>query len=332
MEHDTKKVKHAHPAAHASSDSIEIPIGKWMHALKSNGWVVATIIFGVLSLVLLVLVMQGTGGGSGDDAAKNLVSFIKQQGSDATLVSVVKEGALYKVTLSIDGQTAPIYVTLDGKYAVPQPIPIDGAAPTDGSGTNTPRPSSDPVQVNISGSPVLGQANAPVTIVEFSDYQCPFCRKFWSEAYAQLKTDYITTGKVKLVFKDYPLDFHAMAGKTAEAVRCVRDQRGDTGYFLYHDKVFAEQLKLDGGTVKSTVSYTVDDLKKWAQALGDVNAATFATCLDSGKYTAAVAADQAYGQSLGISGTPGFFVNGRVLEGAQPFAAFKRLIDAELAA
>jgi protein-disulfide isomerase len=122
-----------------------------------------------------------------------------------------------------------------------------------------------------------------------------------------------------------------MAGKTAEAARCVRDQRGDSGYFLYHDKVFNEQMKLDGGTVKSTVSYTDADLKKWATELGDINAATFASCLDSGKYASAVQADLAYGQQLGISGTPGFFVNGRILEGAQPFAAFKQLIDAELA-
>ncbi|MSS74967.1 hypothetical protein EXS73_02015 [Candidatus Pacearchaeota archaeon] len=340
MEHGKKAVKHIDHAAHSthsSSDSIEIPIGKWMHAVKSNGWVAATLLLAIFSIVLVIIHVRGgtsSATSTGDEAAQALISFITQQGSDATLVSVMQEGALYKVTLSIDGQTAPIYVTLDGKYAVPQPIPIDGSAPA--GGTTPPRgttpPSSDPVTVDIAGSPVLGQANAPVTIVEFSDYQCPFCRKFWSDAYTQLKTDYIATGKVKLVFKDYPLDFHPMALKTAEAVRCVRDQKKDAGYFAFHDKVFEEQMKLDGGTVKSTVTYTIDDLKKWAKELGGINMVTFASCLDSGKYTEAVKADQVYGQQLGISGTPGFFINGRVLEGAQPFAAFKRLIDAELAA
>lgn len=324
---DEKKGNHVKSA----SDTIEIPVGKWMHAVKHNGWIVVSVILAIA--VVYLLVRGGSGASvSADNAGKALVDFISAQGQVATLESVTREGALYKVMVSVGGQSAPIYVTLDGKYAVPQPIPLDGSSANAGTGAGgRTTPSGEPVEVDVSGSPVLGQASAPVTIVEFSDYQCPFCRKFWSEAYMQLKSEYIATGKVKLVFKDYPLDFHQMAGKTAEAVRCIRDQKGDTGYFAYHDKVFSEQMKLDGGTVKSTVSYTVEDLKKWAGELGGINAATFATCLDSGKYTSAVAADQAYGQSLGISGTPGFFINGRLLEGAQPFSAFKQMIDAQLA-
>lgn len=319
MEHDAKKVK--------SSDTIEIPVGKWVHALKHNMWMSVSLVLAIL--LVIVLVRGGANGIGGEEAAKGLISFIAQQGSQATLVSAVQEGTLYKVTLSIDGQTAPIYVTLDGKYAIPQPIPLDGSAPAGGS--DTPTPSSDPIDVDVTGSPMLGQASAPVTIVEFSDYQCPYCRKFWSETYAQLKKDYIDTGKVKLVFKDYPLDFHAMALKTAEAVRCVRDQKGDAGYFAFHDKVFSEQMKLDGGTVKSTVSYTDADLKKWAGELGGVNAGTFATCLDSGKHTSAVQADLAYGQQIGVSGTPGFFVNGKLISGAVPYTQFKTAVEAALA-
>src|SRR3989344_1051945 len=80
------------------------------------------------------------------------------------------------------------------------------------------------VKVDISGSPAIGDKSAPVTIVEFSDYQCPFCRKFWTETYPSIKSEYIDTGKVKLVFKDFPLSIHAMAQKSSEAARCVGEK------------------------------------------------------------------------------------------------------------
>ena len=183
------------------------------------------------------------------------------------------------------------------------------------------------VQINIDDAPVLGDKNAPVTIIEYSDYQCPFCRKFWTETLPSIKKDYIDTGKVKFVYKDFPLGFHPGAIPYAESAKCAKEKGGDDAYWKMHDKIFEEQNKLDGGSVKSTVTYPGDEiLKKWAKDIGyDIS-----ICLDSGKYKDAVQKDSDEGSSVGVQGTPGFFVNGRLLSGAQPYAAFKQAIDAEL--
>jgi protein-disulfide isomerase len=187
------------------------------------------------------------------------------------------------------------------------------------------------VEASVDDDAVLGDSNAPVTIVEFSDYQCPYCRKFWTETFHQIKEQYIDTGKVKLVFRDLPLaSLHPMAVKSAEAAECVREQGGDKAYFEYHDKVFAEQNLLDSGNemgqVTKTVTYTENDLKSWAQDLGyDIG-----SCLDSGKYTSEVAKDFSDAQSAGFTGTPGFSINGVPLKGAYPFSEFQRIIESEL--
>ena len=172
------------------------------------------------------------------------------------------------------------------------------------------------VTVEIGDSPVLGSKSAKVTIVEFSDYECPFCGRHFEQTYPQLKKDYIDTGKVKLVFKDFPLGFHAQAQKAAEAARCAGEQEK---YWEMHDKLFSNQESL-----------SVENEKKWAKDLG-LNSGKFDSCLDSGKYAKDIQADSSYGQSIGVSGTPSFFVNGKQLVGAQPYSAFQAAIDAELA-
>ena len=178
--------------------------------------------------------------------------------------------------------------------------------------------------------PVLGNPNAEVTIIEFSDYQCPFCRKFWTDTLPQIEKEYIGTGKVKLVFRDFPLSFHPNAGPAAEAANCAREKGGDEAYYKMHDKIFSEQNKLDGGTVQSTIFDGWDSkvLKQWAKDLGyDIG-----SCLDSGKYASEVQKDFDDGANAGVSGTPAFFVNGQILEGAQPFSVFKQVIDSKLGA
>lgn len=203
-------------------------------------------------------------------------------------------------------------------------------------GTNNPTPKAPPSsgvtesQTSIDDDPILGNINAPVTIIEFSDYQCPFCRKFWTETLPLIKSEYIDTGKVKLVYRDYPIPGlgHAAAFPAAEAAECVRDQGGDEAYFKMHDKLFEEQNILDSGDpqgpVGRTIQFTADDIKTWAQEIGyDV-----AGCMDSGKFRNEVQKDLSDGGQLG---TPTFFINGKKLGGAQPFGAFKQVIDAELA-
>lgn len=178
------------------------------------------------------------------------------------------------------------------------------------------------VKVSEDNDAVLGNKNAKVTIIEFSDYQCPFCRTFWKDSFAQLKKDYIDTGKVKFIYRDYPLGFHPMAQPSAEAAECAGEQGK---YWQYHDKLFGEQDKKGQGTV----TYTANDLKSWASQIG-LDSAKFNNCFDTGKYKEEVTKDMADGTTAGVSGTPSFFINGRSLVGAQPYASFKAIIEEEL--
>lgn len=189
------------------------------------------------------------------------------------------------------------------------------------NGQQTPQPGAK-VNVSADNDPILGNTNAKVTIIEFSDYQCPFCRAFWKDALAQIKKDYIDTGKVRFVYRDYPLPFHPMSMPSAQAAECAGEQGK---YWEFHDKIFAEQDKLGQGTV----TYTAQDLKKWAAAIG-VDTAKFNQCLDSAKYKSEIEKDMADGSAAGVSGTPTAFINGRIIVGAQPYSNFKAIIDEEL--
>ena len=171
------------------------------------------------------------------------------------------------------------------------------------------------LEVAIDGAPVRGAANAPVTIVEFSDFECPYCARV-QPTLAQIRDTY--QEKVKLVYKDFPLSIHKNAQKAAEAARCGLEQDKEK-YWAYHDKLFANANAL-----------TVDNLKKYAVEV-QFDAEPFNTCLDSGKYAAAVSKDMADGIKVGVSGTPAFLINGRFLSGAQPFGAFQEVIEEALA-
>ena len=169
----------------------------------------------------------------------------------------------------------------------------------------------------VDDDPVLGNEDAKLTIVEFSDFQCPFCKRARDDAVKQIEEQYIKTGKVKFVYRDFPLtSIHPMAQKSAEAAECADDQGK---FWEYHDLIFEKQAGL-----------SITSLKQWAGELG-LNENDFNKCLDSGKYAKDIQADSSYGQSIGVSGTPSFFVNGKQLVGAQPYSAFQAAIDAELA-
>ncbi|HEX7797736.1 MAG TPA: thioredoxin domain-containing protein [Vicinamibacterales bacterium] len=170
------------------------------------------------------------------------------------------------------------------------------------------------VDVSYDPSRVRGDANAPVTIVEFSDFQCPFCKQ--AEAALQaVMTKY--GSKVKLAFMDFPLrEIHPRAQAAAEAARCANEQGK---FWEYHDVLYADQTKLDTpGLIAS------------ARGLG-MNDKAFQSCLDSGKFKEKIDADLALGQSVGVAGTPGFFINGVFLSGSQPQAEFEKIIDTQLA-
>ncbi len=170
----------------------------------------------------------------------------------------------------------------------------------------------------------LGNENAPLTIVEFSDFQCPFCRKFWKDTLPSIKKDYIDTGKVKFVYRDFPLtSIHPGAQPAAEASECAREQ---DRFWQYHDKIFEEQDKRGQGTVQ----FGVADLKQWAADLG-LDTGKFNKCLDSGKYSAEVNKDLIDAQRAGGQGTPHFVIGNTPVSGAMPYSSFKPVIDAELA-
>lgn len=184
-------------------------------------------------------------------------------------------------------------------------------------GSNT--ENTEPVEISIENEPMLGEPNAPITIVEFSDYECPFCKRFYDEAYQQIKQEYIDTGKAKLVFKDFALSFHQMAKPAAAAANCVFEQLGDEKYFEMHDKIFENQNSLSEA-----------NLKTWALELG-VDETQYDSCIVDPEILSEIDEDLAEGSANGVSGTPSFFIDGELLVGAQPFSAFKNIIDAKLA-
>ena len=172
--------------------------------------------------------------------------------------------------------------------------------------------------------PVLGDKNAPITLIEWSDYECPFCKRHFMQTLPLLKEKYIDTGKLKLVFRDFPLSFHdPLATQQAMAAECVREQSNDETYFAYHDLIF-QTTKSNGQGMKKEQLYDL------AEDVG-VDKAEFADCLDSGKYKNEVLKDISDGQSVGINGTPGFILNGRLISGAVPFAEFEAIIEKALA-
>lgn len=197
-----------------------------------------------------------------------------------------------------------------------------------------PQPTEDtsPKQVSVDDDPVLGDKNAPITLIEFSDYECPFCKRHFDQTLPQLMKDYIDTGKVKLVYRDFPLSFHdPMATTEAIAANCAREQGGDSAYFKFHDEMFKRTTSNGNGLSKDKI-YTI------ATDLG-LNTDNFKSCVEAEKYKDEVTKDIADGSASGVSGTPGFFIGksspdgkitGTPLVGAQPYAAFKTIIDQQL--
>lgn len=261
---------------------------------------------------------------SKEEAVQKVTAYVNtnllQPGLTATVQESKDVGDLYNIKLSIAGQTFDSYVTKDARLLFAQGFDLTAPLPTapQAPAGSTNAAAAARVSVSADDDAMKGDASAPVTIIEFSDFQCPFCGRFFEDALPQIEDKYVKTGKVKFVYRDFPLEsIHPQARPAAEAAECAHEQGK---FWEFHDKLFANQQGL-----------SVDNFKKWAQELG-LESTQFNDCVDSKKYADEVSKDLADGSAAGVSGTPAFFVNGHELSGAQPFSAFEAVIEAELAA
>jgi protein-disulfide isomerase len=170
-------------------------------------------------------------------------------------------------------------------------------------------------EVPVDDDPFLGSQDAPITIIEFSDYECPYCRQWHSEVYTQLLDTY--GDQIRFVYRDFPLEsIHANAIPAAHAANCALEQGN---FWDYHDKLFSMELGL-----------SPDAYREYASQLG-MDEEQFQECIDSGRHQEEVQADFEFAANLGVRSTPTFFINGIAVVGAQPFEIFQQVIERELA-
>jgi protein-disulfide isomerase len=167
----------------------------------------------------------------------------------------------------------------------------------------------------IDDDAILGNPDAPVTWIEFGDYECPFCGQLYGTA-KQIKEEYVATGKVRMVFRDFPLSFHPTAVPSAEAAECAGDQGK---YWDYHDVLFERQAQA------STFDYVAI-----AKELS-LDTVAFKSCVDNRTHKAEVEKDFNDGAAAGVEGTPGVIINGELVAGAYPYEHFKQIIESKLA-
>lgn len=185
------------------------------------------------------------------------------------------------------------------------------------SGSRAAAPSGPAPVVNVStdDDPAWGPQDAPVTIIEFSDFQCPYCARFHQETYKQIRQNY--EGKIRFVYRDFPIvQLHPYAEISAEAAECVNEQGK---FWEFHDLLLTNQ------NITS-----IDDVNRFAAQLG-TNMDSYNECMDAHRYQQEVAKDIQDGTSYGVQGTPTFFINGQPVVGAQPYSVFASVIDAQLA-
>ncbi|MBU1178666.1 DsbA family protein [Patescibacteria group bacterium] len=218
-------------------------------------------------------------------------------------VAIVLAGAIVAGAVvysgNIDNSSSP-ELTGSAEEALPEP-------------PSPPEPGTEEFEVSVDDDAVKGSKDAKVQIVEFSDYECPYCQKN-SETIKKIAEKY--GDQVAIVFRDFPLDFHANAQKAAEAAECAGEQNM---YWEYHDQLFANQESLD-----------VASLKKYAKEI-KLKTSVFDKCLDSGQQAEEIKKDVQDGVEIEVTGTPATFINGRKIGGAYPYEAFEKIIEEELA-
>ncbi|MBI3623973.1 DsbA family protein [Candidatus Pacearchaeota archaeon] len=303
--------------------------------VRENPWILSTLVLGVVALILIISSFSGgiTGGAVGvankDVVTQKVMSFLNAQvgaGNVQYVKTSLKDG-IYEIDVNYQGTQVPVYITADGVNLIQGLVPIDAALNASQNSTQPAGNGNAVVQVSVDDDPVKGNKAAPVTIVEFSDFECPYCGKFYKDTYNQIVTQYVNTGKANIVFRDFPLsDIHPYAEKAAEAAGCAYEQGK---FWEYHNKLFENQADLTSTYQSKGISGVTDSLKQYAKDL-KLNTAKFDECLDSGKRADEIKKDVADGSGYGVTGTPAFFINGKLIAGAYPFSEFQKIIDAEL--
>jgi protein-disulfide isomerase len=244
-----------------------------------------------------------------------------QPGITARVEDVTEKSGLYLIKVKLnsgtDSQVIDSYVSKDGTLFFTDFIDTTQPVPTSPPTTTSPPVSNIDMKALIDDDPWVGNKDADVIIVEFSDFQCPFCARALPTV-NQIKETY--GDDILFVYRDFPLrSIHPQAQKAAEASQCAFEQ---DKFWEYHDLLFEKQSSWSGVGVPIFKEYAVD--------LG-LDTDTFNDCLDSNKYADEVEADLQEGSHFGVTGTPAFFINGQKISGAQPFTIFKQIIDVELA-
>jgi protein-disulfide isomerase len=272
---------------------------------------------GVFAAIGLGAWLTAAASAADDATTQKLIEYFRRKQNVAPSMQVeVKDLKPSKIkgaktgVLSVGGRSVPFTISDDGRYAFfgeLEDLTVDPFA-------------SVMKKISLKDVPAKGPANAKVTIVEYSDFQCPFC----SRGYQTLENEVLKNygDKVRFVYKNFPLPMHPWAESAAVATECAREQKTEAFWKLYNF-YFQNQRDLNPQNLKD----------KSLEALKDdgVDPAKFSDCFDNKKTLSVVKAEQAEGSSVGVSGTPAFIINGRLISGAQPFENFKAVIDDELA-
>jgi protein-disulfide isomerase len=289
-----------------------------------NIWQITTIVFAVLFLLTIFNIFSFS---STNKITGNAVAYINEnlleQGTQAKIISTEKSNGLIKATLDVNGQIVESYISSDGKLLFPGAIDLTGEL-TQNTASQPSQPSTGIADVSAADGVFLGPEDAENVVIEFSDFQCPFCGLAFDDAAGKARfgstyeaavpklEELARQGKIKFVFRNFPLSFHENAMGAALAAECANEQGK---FWEYHDILFMNQDAL-----------TVADLKKYASDL-KLDTSKFNSCIDSEKYQDKIDKDLADGQDYGVSGTPAFFVNGQLLSGSQPWSEFEPLLN-----
>ncbi len=251
-----------------------------------------------------------------------LIVLVGCQASGNGLSSEVETATL---TASVTATVTPALTpTPTMERNVPTPTEV-----SDGTGSATPEPQTSfptltPAAITpVDDGRVWGDPDAPVTLVEFSDYQCPFCARHFLQTWPLIKEQFVDTGRIKYVFKDFPLtSLHPQAPQAHSAARCAGDQAEDAtdAYWAMHDMLYERQETWSGEAEPDEV------FKQFARDL-DLDVEVFSACLESDRWREAIAADLNEGAGLGVTGTPSFFIDGYPIFGAREFELFAYAIE-----